>query len=74
MYSRLLRPRISLGANIEYTNSYYRISNDYTIYIHYKILYIGVKPANDEGFSLQKIIQVLNLRKSYICYILSKHN
>ena len=66
MYSRLLRPRISLSANIEYTNLYYRILNDYTIYIHYKILYIGVKPAYDKGFSLQKIIQVLNLRKSYI--------
>ena len=50
MYSRLTSPRISLGANIEYTNS------NYMIYIHYKILYIGVKPAYDEGSSLQKII------------------
>lgn len=56
MYSRLTSPRISLGANIEYTNLYYQISNDYTIYIHYKISYIGVKPAYDDGFSLQKII------------------
>ena len=56
MYSRLTSPRISLGANIEYTNSYYRISNNYMIYIHYKILYIGVRPAYDEGSSLQKII------------------
>ena len=56
MYSRLTSPRISLGANIEYTNSYYRISNNYMIYIHYKILYIGVKQAYDEGSSLQKII------------------
>jgi len=24
--------------------------------MHYKILYIGVKPAHDKGFSSQKII------------------
>ena len=58
MYSRLPSPRISPGANIEHTNSYHRISNNYMIYIHYKILYIRVKPEYDEGSSLQKIIKL----------------
>ena len=67
MYSRLTSPRISLGANIEYTNSYYRISNNYMIYIHYKILYWSKTSVRRRilitedyiSIKLQKIIYLL---------------